>query len=307
LDEIEEQRLHELFTRATANSVPGVRMVGPDELMEIEPNAVGRAALHSPFTAVVDYSAITTALIGDLVASGGRIVLDSEAQRIDTTPTAAIVHTSKGEVRADHVIVCAGAQSDRIAHRSDGAKDPAIIPFFGQYYLLEARYRNILNGLVYPVPDPKYPFLGVHLTKRFDGEMTIGPNAFISLSRESYRGLGLNPRDFAEVMGNPGFWRFAMKNLPAAARETRSVLSKSSFIRQAQRYVPALEGASVTRLTRGIRAQAMDGKGRLIDDFAIEYAERVIHLRNAPSPGATSSMAIAEYLVASMWERYDMA
>lgn len=176
-------------------------------------------------------------------------------------------------------------------------KQPSVVPFFGQYFLLEAAYREVLRGLVYPVPDPKYPFLGVHLTKRVDGEMMVGPNAFLSLSREKYRGLGLDPRDLVETLLNPGFWRFAGRNLPTAVREARTVVSKRIFLRDAQRYVPALEGADATRLTRGIRAQAMDADGSLVDDFRIETDGQVTHVRNAPSPGATSSMAIAEHIV----------
>ena len=304
LDAVEEQRLASIFERAVANGVPGVGMLGPDGIRDLEPNAVGRAALRSPGTAIVDYTAITEALAGDIVAAGGEVRLGCEVRRIEAGDAAgAVVNTSTGEVRADHVVVCAGAQSDRIARRSGGARQPGVVPFFGQYFLLEPGYRDILNGLVYPVPDPKYPFLGVHLTKRVDGEMTVGPNAFLSLSRERYRGLGLDPSDLADTLANPGFWRFAGRNLGSAVREARTVLSKRFFLREAQKYVPSLEGADATRLTRGIRAQAMDADGRLLDDFAIDYDERVTHVRNAPSPGATSSMAIAEYIVDSVIER----
>lgn len=303
LDAVEEQRLATIFERATANGVPGVRMLGPDGIREIEPNAIGRAALQSPGTAIVDYAAITAALADDIGAAGGEVRFGCQVQSISSGANGAVIHTSTGDVRADHVVVCAGAGSDRIARRSGGAEQPRVVPFFGQYFLLEPAYRDILNGLVYPVPDPKYPFLGVHLTKRFDGEMTVGPNAFLSLSREGYRGLGLDVRDLTETLTNPGFWKFAGKNLPSAVREARTVLSKKFFLREAQKYVPSLEGADATRLTRGIRAQAMDAHGRLIDDFAIDYDEHVTHVRNAPSPGATSSMAIAEYIIDSVTER----
>ena len=286
-----------IFDRARANGVPGLEMLGPDGIRGVEPNAVGVAALHSPSTAIVDYVAITEALAADVVAAGGEVRLGCEVKAITEEPDRVTVETSHGDFTADRVVVCGGAQSDRLGRRAGGARHPAIVPFFGQYFLLEAAYRDILHGLVYPVPDPKYPFLGVHLTKRFDGEMTVGPNAFLSLSREGYRGLGLNPRDLAETLGNPGFWRFAGRNLPTAVREVRTVLSKRAFLHQAERYVPSLEGADATRLTRGIRAQAMDADGSLVDDFRIETTRRVTHVRNAPSPGATSSLAIAEYVV----------
>ncbi|HMR12636.1 MAG TPA: L-2-hydroxyglutarate oxidase [Arachnia sp.] len=297
LDREEERRLAGIFARATANSVPGVEMLGPEGIREVEPNAVGLAALRSPGTAIVDYAAVTRALADDVVAAGGRVVSGCEVRRVRDEPDGVVVETDGGEYRAGHAVVCAGAQSDRLARRSGGARQPSVVPFFGQYFLLEPAYRDVLRGLVYPVPDPRYPFLGVHLTKRVDGEMTAGPNAFLSLSRERYRGLGLDVRDLAGTLAFPGFWRFAGRNLPTAAREVRTVLSKRFFLREAARYVPALEGADASRLTRGIRAQAMGVDGALVDDFRIEQRARTVHVRNAPSPGATSSMAIAEHVV----------
>ncbi|MDQ4212566.1 L-2-hydroxyglutarate oxidase [Microbacterium capsulatum] len=307
LDDAEERRLEDIFDRAVANGVPGARMIGAEEIREIEPHATGIAALHSPSTAIVDYAAITAALIDDVVADGGRIRFGCEVHRLEDRSDGVVLHTSLGEVRADQVVVCAGAQSDRIARRSGGARDPEVVPFFGQYFLLEPAYRDVLSGLVYPVPDPMYPFLGVHLTRRFDGETTVGPNAFLSLSREGYRGLGLDLRDLGEALGSGAFWRFAAHNAPSAVREARTVLSKRFFLREAQKYVPALEGAQATRLTRGIRAQAMDASGRLVDDFAIAHDGRVTHVRNAPSPGATSSMAIAEHIVDAVSARHGLA
>jgi L-2-hydroxyglutarate oxidase LhgO len=297
LDHDQEHRLAGIFERARANGVPRTRMLGPEGIREIEPNAVGVAALHSPGTAIVDYVTITEALAGDVVDAGGTVVLGCAASSIADSGRGVVISTDRGDFLADRVVVCAGLQSDRIARRGGGARQPSVVPFFGQYSLLEPAYRDVLRGLVYPVPDPRYPFLGVHLTKRIDGETMVGPNAFLSLSREGYHGLGLNPTDLMETLANPGFWRFAGRNLRAAAGEARSVLSQRAFLRQAQRYVPALEDARVTRLPRGIRAQAMDADGRLVDDFRIESSGRITQIRNAPSPGATSSMAIAEYIV----------
>lgn len=297
LDGAETARLDRIHERAVANGVPGVHLVGPEGIRAREPEAVGRAALVSPGTAVVDYTAITRALADDITAAGGRVEFGREVVRIDRDGERSVVHTATGPLTADHVIVCAGAQSDRLSRRSGGLRHPSIVPFFGQYFLLEPAYRGILNGLVYPVPDPRYPFLGVHLTKRFDGEMTVGPNAFLSLSRERYRGLGLSPRDLAETVIDPAFWRFSGRNMPSAVREARTVLSRRFFLREAARYVPSLEGAHATRLERGIRAQAMDAAGRLLDDFVIETDAAATHVRNAPSPGATSSLAIAEHIV----------
>ncbi|GAA1324297.1 L-2-hydroxyglutarate oxidase [Leucobacter albus] len=305
LNEQEESRLGDIYERALANGVPGVQMLGPAGITDIEPNAHGVAALQSPGTAIVDYAAVTEALAADVVSAGHELKLDCEVRAISERADGVTLQTTQGEFRFDRVIVCAGVQADRLAHGAGASAEPSIVPFFGQYFLLEPAYRGVLNGLVYPVPDPKYPFLGVHLTKRFDGEMMVGPNAFLSLSREGYHGLGLNPKDLLETLTNPGFWRFAAKNMGSAVREARTVLSKKMFLREAQKYVPALEGADATRMTRGIRAQAMDGSGALVDDFRIDYGERVTHIRNAPSPGATSSLAIAEYIVSSLAAKGD--
>lgn len=297
LDAAEEGRLEGIFGRAVANGVPGVRMVGPQELAEIEPNAVGRRALYSPETAIVDYARVTEALLEDVVAAGGAVRFGTEVLRVADAGAAAEVETAGGLERFGAVVACAGLQSDRVAARSGEDPDPAIVPFFGQYYVLDSAYRDVVAGLVYPVPDPRYPFLGVHLTKRVDGEMTIGPNAFLSLAREGYRGLALNRRDAAATAAYVGFWRFARRNLPTAAREIRTVLSAKRFVAEARRYVPALEGARTVAASRGVRAQAMRRDGTLVDDFAIQRRGRITHVRNAPSPGATSSMAIAEYIV----------
>ena len=303
LEADEEQRLKNIFERAQANGVPGVGMLGPDGIKDIEPNAVGRMALHSPGTAIISYAAVTEALLDEVRLAGGEVRFGCAVERIEELATGVRLHTSTGQFLADHVIVCAGSQSDRLARGSGANSQPSVVPFFGQYFQLEESYRTILNGLVYPVPDPKYPFLGVHLTKRVDGQMMVGPNAFLSLSREKYHGLGLDFKDLGEVMANPGFWKFASRNLPTALREIRTVVSEQFFLREAAKYVPSLEGAKATRLTRGIRAQAMDADGKLLDDFAIDYREYATHIRNAPSPGATSSLAIAEYIVDSLVSR----
>lgn len=297
LDEVERERLANIHDRATRNGVPGVRLVGPEGLREIEPNAVGVAALHSPETAIIDYHAVTEALIDDVRAAGGEVRLGTEVFAARSGERGVILETSSGDFSFDYAIACAGLQSDRLARKGGAESSPSIVPFFGQYMVLEERFRDVTNGLVYPVPDPNYPFLGVHLTKRVDGEMTVGPNAFLSFSREIYRGLGISPRDSLAVATDPGFWKFASKNLTSAAREIQGVLSTRRFIEQAARYVPAVADARATRMPRGIRAQALARDGKLVDDFVIEHLGRVTHIRNAPSPGATSSMAIAEHIV----------
>ena len=307
LDDQEKGRLSAIYERASANGVPGVKMLTAEGISAVEPNAVGIAALHSPTTAIVDYAKVTAALASDVADAGGNVLLNREVLGITERSTGVTLDTTQGSYQADYVVVCAGVQSDRLARGAGASRQPSVVPFFGQYFKLEDKYRNVLDGLVYPVPDPKYPFLGVHLTKRVDGDMMVGPNAFLSLSREKHDGLGLDIRDLAETITNPGFWKFASRNMATAAREVKTVLSEKHFLKEAAKYVPAMEGAKATRLTRGIRAQAMNADGTLLDDFAIDYENRVTHIRNAPSPGATSSMAIAEHIVSSLDKQYTLS
>jgi len=301
-DDTEVERLHAIHDRALANGVPDIALVDRDGLREIEQNAEGLAALHSPHTAIIDYPGLTDALVADFRAHGGRVRFSTPVKNIDhrggpTSHASAIVHTPVDAQEFDHVIVCAGLQSDRLAARSGQKRTPTVVPFFGQYFILDEAYSNTVNGLIYPVPDPKYPFLGVHVTRRIDGGLMIGPNAFLSFSREGYRGLGLSIPDSLAVAADPGFWRFTAANMATAARELPGVLSIEKFVAEAARYVPSLAGADGHRATRGIRAQAMNRDGTLVDDFVIDRAGATMFVRNAPSPGATSALAIAEHLV----------
>lgn len=297
----EEARLRDIKEKALANGVPDVELLGPEGIRSVEPNAVGRMALHSPHTAIIDYAAVTRALIDDVQRAGGRVILGAEVVSIANREQGCAVTVARGGEQSihtfDHLIACAGLQSDRVARLAGGAAYPKIVPFFGQYSQLAPEHRNILNGLVYPVPDPAYPFLGVHLTKRVDGEMLVGPNAFLSFGRENYNGWRLGLKDSIDVATSPGFWKFAGQNMHAAVQEFGAVLSRQKFLAGAAAYVPSLEGAVSTPITRGIRAQAMDRHGRLLDDFVIEDIGSATLVRNAPSPGATSSLAIAEHLV----------
>ncbi|GAB2743993.1 L-2-hydroxyglutarate oxidase [Arthrobacter bambusae] len=294
----ELDRLKAIHARAIANGVPDVRMIGADDLAVVEPHARGLAALHSPRTAIVDYRAITNALAQDVRAAGGNILLGLAVTGVEDRGREVRIRSSRGTEAFDVVITCAGLQSDRLAYAAGDPADPRIVPFFGDYFLLRTEKRSLVKGLIYPVPDPRYPFLGVHLTKRIDGAILVGPNAFLAGGREAYRRTQMSPADLGAVLGFPGFWRFAAGNLPAAVREARTVMNTRAFVREAQKYVPDILPGDVTRGPRGIRAQAMTSDGSLVDDFVITGTSRVLHVRNAPSPGATSSMAIAEHIVA---------
>jgi L-2-hydroxyglutarate oxidase LhgO len=197
-------------------------------------------------------------------------------------------------------VVCGGLQSDRLAELAGDGPDPVIMPFRGEYYALKPERRNLVNGLVYPVPDPRYPFLGVHVTPRVDGEVLIGPNAVLALAREGYTWGRLSIPDMLEVAGSPAFWRFARQHWRTGIKEMRGSLSKKRFIAAARAYVPELGDDDVVPGVAGIRAQALDSDGGLVDDFRISIRERVVLLRNAPSPAATSSLAIAEHIVTTM-------
>lgn len=300
LNTVEEIRLESIYQRSIANKVADVRMLNAEEISAVEPNCIGTKALYSPRTAIVSYGDIAQKIAEEILEKGADIILGRAVTHLTENNKKISVHFSDNDHHDstfDYVVSCAGLQSDRLAAHSGDIKTPKIVPFFGQYYVIDEAYKEHVKGLIYPVPDPSYPFLGVHFTKRIDGQMTIGPNAFISLGRENYSGTDYNVVDIYDFLTYRGFWRFSSKNVPAAVRELRTVLSQTNFVAQAAQYVPSLANVSVTAATRGIRAQAMETDGSLVDDFVIRKQGNITHIRNAPSPGATSSLAIAEYIV----------
>jgi (S)-2-hydroxyglutarate dehydrogenase len=301
LDEVEESRLGAIEERARANGVPGVRRIDRDELRAIEPHVQGIAGLHSPTTAIVDFPGVTRALADRVVQRGGEVRLGAEVVGFAERGTQVVVTVRGGDGSTDDdvfdtVVICAGLQSDRVAGLAGDGADPRIVPFRGEYYVLRPEKRDLVNGLVYPVPDPRYPFLGVHLTPRVDGEVLVGPNAVMALAREGYTWTTVSPRDLRDVAAYAGFRRFARQHWRTGIQEMVGSLSKRSFIARARRYVPELTVADVVPGPRGIRAQALDPDGGLVDDFRIGRRGSVVALRNAPSPGATSCLAIAEHV-----------
>jgi (S)-2-hydroxyglutarate dehydrogenase len=304
LDDAERARLDNIEARALANGVPGVTIIGPEELRELEPHVRGVAALHSPATSIVNFAEVTQALAADAAADGAKILLGHEVVGLRTSSSEVVV-TARGasgstESVFDQIVVCGGLQSDRLAELAGDDADPVIMPFRGEYYALKPERRNLVNGLVYPVPDPRYPFLGVHVTPRVDGEVLIGPNAVLALAREGYTWGKISVSDMAEVARTPAFWRFARRHWRTGIREMRGSLSKRQFVAAARAYVPDLGDDDVVPGVAGIRAQALDSDGGLVDDFRISIRDRVVLLRNAPSPAATSSLAIAEYIVTTI-------
>ena len=296
----ERDRLAEIFRRAVANGVPSVRMVDGAEISELEPHAVGVAALYSPHTAIVDFSAVARSYAADVVAAGGEVRTGVEVVGAAERPDGVTVATTAGEVAVDQLVVCAGLYADRVAELFGDDPNPRIVPFRGEYHRLRPEARHLVRGLIYPVPDPRYPFLGIHLTRRYDGEVLVGPNAVLALAREGYRRRDVRLRDVRDAVAWPGFRRMARQHWRTGLVEYGHSLSKRAFVRQAQRYVPALRPADVVPAAAGVRAQAVSRAGELADDFVLNHRGRVLHVRNAPSPAATSSLAIAEYVVSAL-------
>lgn len=298
LDGAEELRLGAIAERARANGVPGVRVIDRAELRELEPHVTGIAALHSPTTAIVDYVSVTERLAADARAAGATVRTGFEVAAFRSADGGVVVSGTTGEeVVADRVLLCAGLQVDRLARLAGDDDAPRIVPFRGEYYALTPEKRALVNGLVYPVPDPRYPFLGVHLTPRFDGEVLVGPNAVLALAREGYRWRDVSPAELAAIARFPGFRRFARQHWRTGLAEMRGSLSKKAYTAAARRYVPELTADDMVPAAAGIRAQALESDGSLVDDFRITRRGAVVAVRNAPSPAATSSLAIAEHLV----------
>ncbi len=297
VDGDELPRLDALERSATENGVPGLRRLAASALREIEPHATGLSALHSPATAITDFTAVAHRLAADIEATGGRIRLGTQVARIAAVGDGVRLTTSGGEQRFDRLVVCAGLQGDRLARQVDGAAGPRVVPFRGEYLTVRPDRRDLVRGLVYPVPDPAYPFLGVHFTRRVDGGLEIGPNAVLALSREGYRRRDVSLADVADTLAWPGFWRLARHHWRTGAGELHGSLSLRAYLRAAQRYVPEIGVADVVRAGSGVRAQAVERDGTLVDDFRISSSGPVTSLRNAPSPAATSSLAIAEHVV----------
>ncbi len=298
LDETELPRFNALKDRALANGVPGLEEVGPERIGEIEPHARGIRALWSPGTGITDYTQVAQAYADDVRAMGATIETRRAATSITRRGDELVVGTSSGDLVARHVIACAGLHADRVsAMTGESGKDvPVIVPFRGDYYTLTADARSLVKGLIYPVNDPRFPFLGIHLTKRIDGDVLAGPNAVLAFKREGYRRRDLSPRDLGETLTYPGFLRLARRFWRMGAFEMWRDWSKRAFLAECQRYVPELRGDQLVFGPSGVRAQALSRDGSLVDDFQLGGTDRVLHVRNAPSPAATSSLAIGQHL-----------
>jgi (S)-2-hydroxyglutarate dehydrogenase len=294
--EAERPRLDELHRRSVANGVPRVELIGSERLRELEPHAAGVAALHSPETAVVDFSRVAEAYAEDVRAADGELLLGRAVAGLTTRGGATLIETTCGDVEASRVVVCAGVYADRLAALSGAPVEPRIVPFRGDYLVLKPERRHLVRGLIYPVPDPAFPFLGIHTTVRVDGEVLLGPNAVLAFAREGYRRRDVSLRDVGETLRSRGFRRLARRHWRMGLGEMARDVSLRRFVAAARTLIPELEVEDVVPGPAGIRAQALAPDGTLLDDFAFHEADGVLHVRNAPSQGATSSLAIAEVI-----------
>ncbi len=289
-------RLDELEARGRANGVPGLRRVDRAGLAEIEPHAVGIAALHSPGTGIVDFPGVARALAAQLQAAGATVVTGCAVHALTRRGGETIVTHARGELRARRVVACAGAWADRLAVAAGADPDPRIVPFRGAYLRLAPAARPLVRGLIYPVPDPALPFLGVHLTRRIDGEVLLGPTALMAGALDAYALSTVRAADLFATLAWPGTWRMMRRWWRTGLGELRLAASRRAFVAACARYVPELRPSDVLPGPAGIRAQAVGRDGALVDDFVVHRAGGAVHVRNAPSPAATSSLALARVI-----------
>ncbi|WP_245863313.1 L-2-hydroxyglutarate oxidase [Candidatus Viridilinea mediisalina] len=289
-------RLHALLERAQANGLPA-RLVDPAEIREREPYVQAVAAIFSPTTGIVDYRLVAERMAQLLAERGVELRLQTRVEQISEHARGVRVETNAGAFEADHLINCAGLHSDRVARMAGLHTGMRIIPFRGEYYELVPERRHLVRGLIYPVPNPAFPFLGVHFTRMIDGSVHAGPNAVLALKREGYHKLAFNLRDSAEVLSYPAFWHLARKYLGEGSKEMLRSASKTLFVRSMQRLIPSIRAQDVVPTHAGVRAQALMADGQLQDDFVIIHSTRSTHVCNAPSPAATAALEIGAAIV----------
>ncbi|OON20497.1 FAD dependent oxidoreductase, partial [Opisthorchis viverrini] len=316
----EISELRKLFERATINNVPGAKLINGSQISELEPNCVGLEAIYSPETGIVDWRTVALSFAKDFENLGGIIMtkfevthFDEAHQNTDYPLRIRPSDTSRCDlpsVQTKYAICCGGLQSDRLAERTGCSPSPKIIPFRGDYLRLRDEMSDLVKTNIYPVPNPRFPFLGVHFTPRIDGTVWLGPNAILSLDREGYGFCDFNAKDALDSLTYSGFWKLATKYITFGANEIIDNIFIKRQVRKLQRFVPKLKVTDVIRGPSGIRAQALNPDGMLVDDFVIQRGEtgisrRVMHVRNAPSPAATSSLAIARSLADEARELFE--
>ena len=293
-------RLHALLDRGRQNGLRGLRLLNAEELHEIEPHAAGLAAVHVPEEGIVDYPQVCHALASEIRKQGGEVIVNARVDSIRRDGTGWRVISTVGEYACDRIVTCAGLNADRVAALTGKQPEVRIVPFRGEYYKILPERQYLVRNLIYPVPDPKFPFLGVHFTRLVHGGVEAGPNAVLALAREGYSKLNLNPRDLFDAVTFPGLWRFLARYPKTSWRETRRSFSRELFCASLQRLVPEIQTRDLAPGGAGVRAQAMTPNGHLVEDFSFVEGPGELHVVNAPSPAATASLAIGEEIAASL-------
>ena len=305
--EEELPRLEQLYERGLANGVPGLEMIGAERLREIEPYATGIKALYSPTTGIVDFAQVARGYASEVIVRGGEIRTDHEVSAINQHNGGYRLETPRDFIEARYVISCAGLFADRLARMTGMSSAPQIVPFRGDYYMLRPERASMVRGLIYPVPDPRFPFLGVHFTRRVNGEVWLGPNAVLAFAREGYHRLDSSLRDLWETLHYRGFHKLVGKYWQVGLEEMYRDFNKRAFLKALQRYLPDLRLSDLLAGPSGVRAQALAPDGTLVDDFIVNHEGGALHVRNAPSPAATSSLVIAEMIADTAQGAFDFA
>lgn len=305
-EESELPRLQNLWERGQANGIENLQMLDAHEIAEREPHAAGIKAIFSPVTGIVDYGRVARSYADDIREMGGEILTGHQVTSIERKSGVTRVLSKGGDVEARYVITCGGLQSDRLAKMTGGQGDPKIVPFRGDYLILKPEKRYLVKGNIYPVPDPSFPFLGVHFTPRMSGDIWLGPNAVLAFAREGYSFSTINPADLLESLTYSGFIKLAGKYMSIGMGEMYRDIVRSAYVKALQRYIPELKVEDTLPGPSGVRAQAMNADGSMVDDFVFEGSEGVVHVRNAPSPAATSSLAIGAYIADDADKRFGL-
>lgn len=299
-------RLEDLWVRGHQNGIEGLELLDAAQISRREPFCRGIKAIFSPVTGIVDWGRVSASYADEARSMGADMYLGHEVVGMERSGGLTRVLTSKGEIEAKAVITCGGLYADRLARMTGGLRDPKIVPFRGDYLVLRPEKHYFVRGNIYPVPDPEFPFLGVHFTPRIDGSIWLGPNAVLAFAREGYSFLDVNPPELWDALTYPGFFKLAAKYWRTGAGEMYRDLVRGAYVAALQRYIPTLQPEDCVPGPSGVRAQAMAADGSLVDDFVFEGSEGIVHVRNAPSPAATSSLAIGKYIADDADRRFDL-
>ena len=306
-DDSEVPQLEELFKRGTENGAQGLRMVNQEEIKDIEPYSAGVKAILSPNTGIIDYFEVSQAYATRMRENGGDLLTNVEVISIENKDNLVYINTTSGTVVAKYVLNCAGLHADTVARMMGVDVGVKIVPFRGEYFSIIPEKEHMVKGLIYPVPDPSMPFLGVHFTRRINGSVEAGPNAVLAFAREGYKKTDVNLKDTLGTLSYSGFWKMSAKYWKVGMHEQYRSLVKRVFVKSLQKLMPEITGDDLGNPGAGVRAQVIDSNGGLLQDFAIEASANAIHVLSAPSPGATSSLTISEYIVDLAQESFDFS